>query len=256
VDGGLGSPGIVTPPNCNGGQFSEGTLVVLDANPAPGFLVHAWRGTDNNASTSITNTATMAYDRRVGVHYVAQGDPTVPVSRGTPGGVAKVYGSGVGLESVIGPDNRVRITNTTDVPWRRIADLDVKLADGSWASCTGFFLGRRVVATAGHCVFDSEFGGWAQEIKVMPGRDSFSQPYGSSTSSDLHSISGWVNSGLTEYDFGAIVLPDDSLGDQVGWFDHGYYSDAYVLSLTGDLAGYPAQIGFSMRHYSCLSIVV
>lgn len=239
VDGGRGSLKIVTPPNCYGGQFSQGTPVTLEANPAPGYRVYAWRGTDHDASGSVTNTVTMAHDRRVGVHYVSQGDPTVPVKRGTPGGVAKVYGSGDRPATVIGSDSRVRIANTTDEPWRRIADLDVKQADGSWATCTGFFLGPRVVATAGHCVFNFDFGGWAQEIKVTPGRDGSLQPYGSSTSSDLWTIGGWLESGLTDYDFGAIVLPDDSLGNQVGWFESGYYSDAHVLAATGHLAGYP-----------------
>ncbi len=72
-----------------------------------------------------------------------------PVRGGSPGpGSAD---AALGIESVIGADERVQITNTTVVPWRRIAYLEFDLAGGAYdsdGSCTGAFIGPTRLARA------------------------------------------------------------------------------------------------------------
>ena len=57
------------------------------------------------------------------------------------------------MEVIIGIDNRVQITSTTDIPWRRICALRITFPSGATYRGTAFFIGPRALATAGHCVY-------------------------------------------------------------------------------------------------------
>jgi glutamyl endopeptidase len=147
--------------------------------------------------------------------------------------------------TVHGPDNRVQITNTTAYPWRAHASLLITAADNSQWIGTGWFIGPHTLITAGHVVFIKGSGvpgrdGWVKNISVMPGRNGASLPFGSVTSSNFRSVTGWTNSasGDENYDYGAIILPTN-LGDTVGWFGFGLYSDADIVASIGNISGYP-----------------
>lgn len=148
-------------------------------------------------------------------------------------------------ETVHGPDDRVRINNTSVYPWRANASLLITAADGSQWIGTGWFIGPHTLMTAGHVVNIRGSGvpgrdGWVRRIQVMPGRNGASLPYGSVTSSSFRSVVGWTNSasGDENYDYGAIILPNN-LGNTTGWFGFGVYSDADLKKSTGNIAGYP-----------------
>jgi len=138
---------------------------------------------------------------------------------------------------VFPPDCRSQITNTTSFPWRMVAHLYINFPSGS-GGCSGWFVGPHTVITAGHCVYNSSHGGWANYVTVSPGRNGSVKPYGSQTSDNLWSVAGWVFDGNSDYDYGAIILPNDNLGDQVGWFTHHVFSDSQV-GWTANLVGYP-----------------
>jgi glutamyl endopeptidase len=146
-------------------------------------------------------------------------------------------------ETVHGPDDRVQITNTAIYPWRAQASLLITAADNSMWIGTGWFIGPHTLMTAGHVVYIKNSGvpgrdGWARKIQVMPGRNRTSLPYGSVTSSVFHSVVGWTQNGDENYDYGAIVIPND-LGNRVGWFGFGVFSDADLLASIGNISGYP-----------------
>lgn len=146
-------------------------------------------------------------------------------------------------ETVHGPDNRVQITDTSVYPWRAQASLLITAADNSMWIGTGWFIGPHTLATAGHVVHIKNSGvagrdGWVRSIQVMAGRNGASLPYGSVTSSNFRSVTGWTNSGNENYDYGAIIIPTQ-LGNTVGWFGFGVYSDSDLLGATGNIAGYP-----------------
>src|SRR5690349_5206432 len=116
-------------------------------------------------------------------------------------------------ETVHGPDNRVKITNTSVYPWRAHASLLITAADNSQWIGTGWFIGPHTLMTAGHVVNIRGSGvagrdGWVKRIQVMPGRNGASLPYGSVTSTNFRSVTGWTtsSSGDENYDYGAIIL--------------------------------------------------
>jgi hypothetical protein len=58
------------------GGYDAGTTVTLTASPAGGYTVGAWTGTDNNATTALTNQITMVADESVSVSFQAAGATT------------------------------------------------------------------------------------------------------------------------------------------------------------------------------------
>jgi V8-like Glu-specific endopeptidase len=147
------------------------------------------------------------------------------------------------LETVHGQDDRVPIKDTELYPWSAIASLLITAADGSQWIGTGWFISPRTLATAGHCVYITNSGvrgrdGWVRSIQVMPGRDGTTLPFGSVTSTQFWSVRGWADSGDENVDYGAIVIPTP-VGDTVGTFGFGVFSDDELAGSMVNIAGYP-----------------
>ena len=147
------------------------------------------------------------------------------------------------LEAVHGVDDRVRIDNADEYPWRANASLLITARDGSRSVGTAFFISSRTLVTAGHCVFvkkgQPERDGWVKSIQVMPGRDGRRLPYGSATSTDFRTVRSWAEDGDEDFDYGAIILPT-ALGDRVGTMGYGVYTDSDLEATVGNIAGYPS----------------
>lgn len=147
------------------------------------------------------------------------------------------------METVHGHDDRIQITNTTIYPYRAIASLLIIAADNSAWIGTGWFISPKTLITAGHCVFIkgspiAARNGWVKSIKVMPGRNGSTMPFGSAVSTNFKAVSAWTVNGNPNHDYGAIIL-NTPLGDSVGTFGFGVYSDADLLASIGNIAGYP-----------------
>jgi len=122
-------------------------------------------------------------------------------------------------QSVIGVDERTRITNTTAVPWRAIAYLEIYDQFGYRAgSCTGTFVGPDVVLTAAHCLYDIDMGGWAGYIRVVPGKNGSLEPLGSAWAQSAWTPINWQLAEYPEWDWGLLKLPNKNLGNTTGWF--------------------------------------
>jgi V8-like Glu-specific endopeptidase len=143
------------------------------------------------------------------------------------------------LETVIGKDDRVRITGTRAVPWKRICHLLIEAKDGRRFTGTGWFIGPRTIATAGHCVYLHGAGGWAKSIQVVPGRDGTTEPYGRMTATRFSSVVGWVNGKDRDYDYGVIHLPRAFPASDIGSFGFANFPDDRLRSSRLNLAGYP-----------------
>jgi V8-like Glu-specific endopeptidase len=140
-------------------------------------------------------------------------------------------------EVVLGVDDRRRVTPTTAAPWNRLCHLSILAANGQRYLGTGFFVNKRTVITAGHCVYPTA-AGWARQITVTQARDGTSTPYGSVTSSALRTVRGWAVNRRREYDYGAIILPR-SYTQRVSSFAFAARSDAELRGRKLNLAGYP-----------------
>lgn len=148
------------------------------------------------------------------------------------------------LEVIIGPDERIRVTNTRAFPWRAVCALSITAANNRQFIGTGWLIGPRTVITAGHCVYMHEEGGWARSIRVIPACNDADQPYGVHAGTDLRSVTGWTTSKNREFDYGAIILPAGSRpGDQTGYFGFGARTDAFLSSAALNLSGYPGDKG-------------
>jgi glutamyl endopeptidase len=152
---------------------------------------------------------------------------------------------GFGPETVHGMDDRVKIgaPRTSNYPWRAHCSLLIKAADNSNWIGTGWFISPNVLITAGHVVHIRGSGvpgrdGWVNRVRVIPGRDGSTKPFGEALSAKFYSVRGWTQNGDSEYDYGAIVL-DEKLGGRTGWFGFGVYGDDDLKQTTANISGYP-----------------
>ena len=104
--------------------------------------------------------------------------------------------------------------------------------------------------TAGHCVYSHGAGGWAQRIEVVPGMDSSRRPYGSLVGTSFRSVRGWTRERNPDYDYGAIILPNNSLGNRVGWFGFAVLSDSSLRELLVNNSGYPGDKPVGTQWYN------
>jgi glutamyl endopeptidase len=148
-------------------------------------------------------------------------------------------------ETVCGNDERVRITPTTQNPWRWNCQLIITMQNGSKARGTGFLIGNGTVMTAGHCVHPGKGGNskFYKQIEIIPGMDGSTRPYGTyfgySSKNQLRSVVGWKEDGLATHDYGAIILDNGKPGKAIGYFGWAVYPDATLKGMLANTAGYP-----------------
>jgi V8-like Glu-specific endopeptidase len=154
-------------------------------------------------------------------------------------------------KDVCGQDDRAEVLNTNVAPWRWICQLLMKFPNGNFIG-TGWLIGPRTVMTAGHCLYDSRRGGgWAQSIEVIPGMlRGQAKPYGSQLSTDLRTIDKWVNGESEEYDYGAIILPNNQFGNTLGYFGFTNLSNEQLQDLLVNNSGYPGDKPFGTQWYN------
>src|SRR5215211_788333 len=215
-----------------------------------------------------------AYPPEIGQDQVAEGfegkpehgeiealtgfDPSHALTEGTPTpflteellSLQEVHPEGAPPETVCGHDDRVQVTNTTAIPWRWICQLIITMANGGTSRCTGWFFGRKAVMTAGHCVYMRGAGGWARRIEIIPGMNGASRPFGSQIGTSFRSVVGWVSDGDPNYDYGAIILPDNTLGDRVGYFGFASLTDASLQNLLVNNSGYAGDKPFGTQWFN------
>lgn len=142
------------------------------------------------------------------------------------------------LEIVFDNDDREQVKNVLDIPWRKIAALRINARDGRTYVGTGWFINRRVVVTAGHCVYLHDAGGWPNEIEVIPALDGENRPFGSHITSVFKSNNGWVNDRNSDFDYGVIIL-NELVDARVGAFSFAAPNDEVLNATIANVSGYP-----------------
>lgn len=155
--------------------------------------------------------------------------------------IASLGGSPI-LEAIIGNDDRVKVDQAfmSRNPWRQICALRIRSQSGQFYVGTGWYISPTTLATAGHCVYLQDDGGWAASIDVIPAKFGASQPFGSIRASRFAAVDGWTVHSQRDFDYGAILLDESSAGKQVGNFEVQAFADDQISNVTAKISGYPA----------------
>ena len=167
-------------------------------------------------------------------------DSELPVT--LPDVAVASFGDSGFLEAVIGNDDRVKVDQSllSANPWRQICSLKIQSQSNQFYVGTAWFIGPKTLATAGHCVFMQNDGGWAKSIEVVPARFGGKSPFGKPVSKRFSSVDGWVEQASRDFDYGVIHLDDDDAGQKVGNFDVQSFADGLFNNVVLKVSGYPA----------------
>ena len=201
------------------------------------------------SAVPVTNRPSLPYYRppkrfskRVNEVAAFEGQELVDQNIALPDVAVASFGDTPMLEAVIGNDDRVKVANSvlSSNPWRQICALRILSQSDQLYVGTAWFIGPKTLATAGHCVFLQNDGGWAKSIEVIPARFGFSTPFGTLTSTRFSAVDGWTVESQRDFDYGVIHLDSDATGLQIGNFEVRSFSDAPLNNVTVKISGYPA----------------
>jgi glutamyl endopeptidase len=177
-------------------------------------------------------------------------------------GVARI--SGTLPETVIFTDDRVLVNAPEKFPWRMICSLEIQGNSGGTGIGTGWFIGPKTIATAGHCVFHPSLGGWAEKITIYPGRydlDNTVFPYPQSphftkpiVSKRFEVVNGWINTLSPDFDYAVIHL-GEPVGKETGWFAVAVKDNTALQGTLVNVSGYPGDKDLGRRQYFAASKV-
>lgn len=152
---------------------------------------------------------------------------------------------------VFGDDEREVVADTTAFPWSAIGQVEAiwDRGDGTIvvSTGTGTLIGRRVVLTCGHCVYDEEYG-WANRVVFIPGRNGDEEPFGRANVVYTVAQQAWTGDLNNDYDI-AMMLLDEPLGEQTGYMSVAVKSDTFFENRSLNSAGYPGEWGESGHQY-------
>jgi len=162
-----------------------------------------------------------------------------PLEARLPDAAIASFGNHIVLEVVLGNDDRVKVSagDMTKNPYRQIAALRIEAQTGALFVGTGWFIGPRALATAGHCVYLHDEGGWPKSIDVIPAKSGPTEPYGHLKATRFRATDGWTEGLKQDFDYGVVLLDGDEAGKRAGWFEVDV-----VDAIEGDanISGYPA----------------
>ncbi|KIN40054.1 MULTISPECIES: extracellular metalloprotease Mpr [Bacillus] len=228
-------------------RFAYLTVLCLALAAAVSFGVPAKAA--ENPQTSVSNTGKEADATK---NQTSKAEQVSAPYEGTGKTSKSLYGGQTELEkniqtlqpsSIIGTDERTRISSTTSFPYRATVQLSIKYPNtSSTYGCTGFLINPNTVVTAGHCVYSQDHG-WASTITAAPGRNGSSYPYGTYSGTMFYSVKGWTESKDTNYDYGAIKL-NGSPGNTVGWYGYRTTNSSSPVGLSSSVTGFPCDKTF------------
>ncbi|MEH1950279.1 MAG: trypsin-like serine protease [Nostoc sp.] len=163
--------------------------------------------------------------------------------------------------SIFSPDGRTKVSDTKSFPFAAVGKIRIHwkgpdgvidTADDIILNGSGAMISPYHFLTAGHSVYDTRYGGWADKIEVMLGskgniiagtnRADY-EYYGEAKSVNTRSFEGWIQGDQTksetfQYDIGLVTL-DRNIGNFTGWFNYGY-DDNLSSGTLMNVTGYPS----------------
>lgn len=142
----------------------------------------------------------------------------------------------LGRESIIGIDERQRITPTTTFPARAITLITFSVGTGT-ARCSGWMSGPDTVVTAGHCVAGGGSFYSPASYTVTPAYDGTVAPYGSCGVTSMITSPNFFDFEDERYDYGVLKL-NCYIGLTTGWLGFFWKPTAFD-GASATISGYP-----------------
>lgn len=159
--------------------------------------------------------------------------------------------SGISTHSIIGNDDRWKVTNTNQYPYTSIARLTVTYQDGTVACGTGAMINARLLATAGHVLINSN-GSHLKSVRMQFGQNGNYVYYDTSDFKSYIYRGGYETDRPVEGDYGFIVFKDNTVSKYTG-----HMGIVTVPSKSDTLytAGYPGDKGYYYMYAATGNIV-
>lgn len=164
--------------------------------------------------------------------------------------------------SIIGKDERRKVTNVKIAPYLKIAALFITWPDNTVSYATGFMISNRYMLTAGHVIYNPKTQQCADTITAYFGRNGSGYSYKYNVNV-MHYQSS-IPDGLTyTNDWGVLEFNSD-VGNNTGWFGIGYTTNDILKNMTITVTGFPkdkkvvnsqAEDGYSRYMYTSSSKV-
>lgn len=154
------------------------------------------------------------------------------------------YAENIHPFTIFKPDERVKITDTTESPYSAVCNLTITWSNGSVTYGTGFLISSTRVATVAHCMYNRSNGATATSIIVAPGDTVTGHPYGRKTvtgSSNFKYPAQYADpetTNPTAYDYGVIKLSSAFSGSPATLSLDKSYSTSEFSNMNATLLGY------------------
>ena len=149
---------------------------------------------------------------------------------------------------IYGVDDRRIVSSTRSYPFAAVGSLEIEWSDGGVSSCSGALISPTHVLTAGHCVYDEEFDGYADFATFTPGQDGRFAPYGAADSKRMRVHPVYAKSQSYNHDYALITL-DEPIGNETDFFGYASYAPTFYTSTRMVTAGYPGDRSGGTRMY-------
>ncbi|MEM7675788.1 MAG: trypsin-like serine protease [Myxococcota bacterium] len=131
------------------------------------------------------------------------------------------------------------IMDTRLPPWQMLCRIRVTFPFQT-VLATGWFVGPHAVVTAGHALFYHPYGGAAESITVIPGKNGGIEPFGAIYSRRFEVHPQWRSSSDPHYDLGCIFI-DSPRGSELGCFSVWAPKTEELRHFRINMAGYPME---------------
>lgn len=129
-------------------------------------------------------------------------------------------------------------TNSSTYPRSAVVYIEATYATGATYTGTGVVVGQNDILTASHVIYSAGDGGLATDVRVYPGRDGLSMPYGSYEAQSVNYFAvdldadGLIPQAESQYDL-AMLGFDQALGNSTGWFGIDRWASSGFFYVTG-----------------------